>query len=228
MWQQHCKTQGASIHIEYLSKVIIAGTKTAGFNIPSHLPMIIPLFLASFFFSFTTSFVNQVWWCPEKRYHRIRQGDWWTFTNRFANVHLSLACECFIPICWEMTSRVFWSSEICPRMLISVSIAHWHATRVSLTLKSNIDPPAGQTKRWNIPTLCREEIQGLRYRAIYTQMSPLSIERLFFIENTWGYPPLKGNVWMALDSLPLIIRPILNCVELCKNPFFSTMYLYLY
>lgn len=161
----------------------------------------------------------------EKRYQWICQGDWWTFPSRFANVHLSLACEWFILICWEMTSKVFWSSEICPRMLTSVSTAHWHASRVSLTLKSNIGPPVGQTKRWNIQALCREEIQGLRYRAIYTRMPPLSMEQLFFIENTWGYPPPKVNPWMALDSLTLIIWPILNCVEQCKKSFFHIMYL---
>lgn len=149
----------------------------------------------------------------ENRYHWICQGDWWTFPKRFANVHLSLACEWFKPKCWEMTSRVFRGSEICPRMLISVFAAHWHARGYSLTPKSNIDPPAGQTNRWNIPTLCREEIQGLRYRAIYTRMLPLSIARLFFIESTWGYRPLK--IWMALGSLTFIIWPILYVVEQC-------------
>lgn len=147
MWQQRCKSQGASICSEYLSKAIISGT--AGSNIHQLLPVINPFFLTSIFFIFPHDFIckTSLEMCTdiltENRYHWICQSDWWTFPKRFANAYLSLACEWFIPICWEMTSRVFHGSEICPRMLISVSAANWHAWGISLTPKSSIDPAAG-------------------------------------------------------------------------------------
>lgn len=148
MWQQHCKTQGASIRIKYFKRGDhFWDCKTVGFNILHHPPVITLLFLTFFslflHYLICESSLEMCWdILTENRYHRICHDDWWTFPKRFANVHLSLACEWFMPICWEMTFRVFQCSEICPRMLISVSAA---CLGRFFTPKSSIDLLAGLT-----------------------------------------------------------------------------------